>query len=69
MLKKLAKYFKAEIVEMTTGTYEVIAKAPEGMVWADNGQSELTDEQWPGEGKNKVRKNIADRMQKGLIKE
>ena len=66
MLKKLAKMLSAEIIEMHNSTFEVVARAPKGYVWADNGTEELHDEQWPGDGKNKVRKNIAERMQKGL---
>lgn len=66
MLNKLAKLLSAEITEMHHGTFEITARAPKGYVWADNGQEEIHDEQWEGEGRNKVRKNIAERMQKGL---
>lgn len=68
LLQKLKKLMRAEIIEMTTDTFEIIARAPEGYVWADNGQDEISDAQWAGETKKDVKRNIAERMQKGLQK-
>ncbi len=68
MLKKLAKLLQAQLVIVTRSTYEVVAQAPAGYVWADNGQAELCDQQWDGETKESVNHNIADRMRKGLKK-
>ena len=68
LLKKLAYRLQAQLEEMTSSTFEITARAPEGYVWADNGQEELHDQQWEGEGRNIVRKNIAERMRKGLEK-
>ena len=66
MIQVLAKRLKAHLVIMTRGVYEISAKAPEGYVWADNGQTEIHDQQWEGESRRDVKENMLERMQKGL---
>jgi len=68
LLKKLATLLQAQLVIMTRSTYEVVAQAPAGYVWADNGQEELSDQQWDGETKQSVNQNMVSRMRKGLKK-
>ena len=68
MLKKLAELLQAQLEEMTRGTFEIMAKAPDGYVWIDNGQPEMYEEQFEYEERSDVKKNLAERMQKGLSK-
>lgn len=68
MIELLKKMLCVEVAEMTVNTYEIIAKAPDGYVWVDNGQDELTDSQWEGETREDVKRNFAERMRKGLEK-
>ena len=68
MLESLARRLQAQVIIITTGTFEIIARTPKGYAWADNGQEEITDQIWEGETKNQVKRNVVERMQKGLIK-
>ena len=68
MIEKLRKLLNAEVIEMTTSTYEIIAKAPAGHVWVDNGQDEICDSQWEGETRTDVKRGLAERMSRGLTK-
>lgn len=66
LLQKLAKRLQAQLEVMTRSTYEIMAKAPEGYVWVDNGQEEIYEQQWDGESRRQVKNNLAERMSKGL---
>lgn len=68
MLEKLAKRLQAQVIIVTTGTFEIIARAPKGYAWADNGQEEITDQIWEGETKSQIKRNVAERMLQGLEK-